>query len=77
MDPRLFKVRKDWAFILRKAWSVKLLLLAGLLTGLETFVQIAWTHGLFALPPWGFPVLMGVIVCAALVARVLAQKGFD
>jgi hypothetical protein len=60
----------DWKDILRKAWSVRLMILAGLLTAAEVVLP------LFAdsLPRGLFAALSGVTVCAALVARLLAQR---
>ena len=73
----LFKVRKDWKWILRRAWSVKLILVAGLLTGLEVFLPLIFDHGLLVFAPWIYPVVMLALTTAALIARVIAQEGFD
>ena len=73
----LFKVRKDWKWILRRAWSVKLILVAGLLTGLEVFLPLIFDHGLLVFAPWVYPVAMLALTMAALIARVIAQEGFD
>lgn len=74
MEYHLFK--PDWKKTLFKAWSSRILMLAGFLTCLESFVRIAWDHGLLDLPNWVYPVGMSVIVGCALVARLLAQKDF-
>lgn len=66
----MLKLLPDWREILRKAWSVRLMLIAGILTGLEVVLPMfahAIPHGLFA-------VLSFVTVSAALVARLLAQQ---
>lgn len=60
----------DWREVLRKAWSVRLMLLAGVLTGMEVVLPL-FVHDI---PRNVFAVLSGVTVCAALVARLLAQK---
>ena len=73
----LFKVRKDWKWVLRRAWSVKLILVAGLLTGLEVFLPLIFDHGLLVFAPWIYPVVMLALTMAALIARVIAQEGFD
>ena len=73
----LFKVRKDWKWILRRAWSVKLILVAGLLTGLEVFLPLIFDHGLLVFAPWIYPVVMLALTMTALIARVIAQEGFD
>ena len=73
----LFKVRKDWKWILRRAWSVKLILVAGLLTGLEVFLPLIFDHGLLVTSPWIYPVAMLILTTAALIARIIAQDGFN
>lgn len=60
----------DWRQILRKAWSVRLMILAALLSGCEVILPLfahAMPHGLFA-------VLSFMSVSSALVARIVAQK---
>jgi len=74
MTKRLF--RHDWRHILRHAWSVKIILVAGVLTGLEVFLPMIWENGLIAFPPWVYPITMLMLTMAALIARVLAQEGF-
>jgi hypothetical protein len=67
-------LRSDWRFILRRAWSIRLLILAGLLSGLETALSL-WGGGTLV-PPGAFAALSGVVTAAAFVARLVAQKGF-
>lgn len=60
----------NWREIVRKAWSIRFMLLAGLLTGLEVAVPLLagfLPHGVFA-------ALAGLSTCAALIARLVAQK---
>ena len=60
----------NWRQILRKAWSIRLLLLAGLLSGIEAalpFVDGKFPRGLFA-------VLSLVVTAGAFVARLVAQR---
>lgn len=60
----------DWKDVLRRAWSIRLMILAGLLTAAEVVLPLfadAMPRGLFA-------GLSAVTVGAALVARLLAQK---
>lgn len=67
------KLHRDWKLILRKAWSIRLILLAGLLSGIEValpFIDDRVPRGVFAL--WSL-----VITGAAFVARVVAQKGLS
>ena len=64
----------DWKQVIRKAWSIKFMVLAALLSGVEVVLQIIepamsadMTKGLFAS-------LAGLTTAGALVARVLAQN---
>lgn len=60
----------NWREILRRAWSIRFMILAGLLTGLEVVVPLlagSMPHGMFA-------ALAGISTCAALIARLVAQK---
>lgn len=64
------KLVENWQDILRKAWSIRLILLAGLLSGLEValpFFSDVIPRGLFA-------ALSIVVVGGAFVARLVAQK---
>lgn len=61
---------EDWRAVLRRAWSIKLIFIAGFFSGLEVAIPFfEWTmpRGLFAL-------LSFVTANGAFVARILAQK---
>ena len=62
----------NWRAVLTHAWSIRLMLLAGVLTGLEA----AWPYldGLFLLPRGMFAALSGLVSAAAIFARFVAQK---
>lgn len=66
----MLKLLPDWQHVLRKAWSVRLMLLAGVLTGIE-FVLPMFAH---AMPHGVFAALSFLSVSAALVARLVAQE---
>lgn len=60
----------DWKNVLLRAWSVRFMALAAILSGAE--VALA-----FWVPPWPSGVLAalsGVVTAAALVARFMVQK---
>lgn len=59
-----------WKDILKKAWSVRLLILAGLLSSAEILLSLNPE----VLPPATFAVVNILVVIAAIVARVAAQK---
>lgn len=60
----MIKLGQNWKNILTKAWSVRFLILAALLTGLEAVMPF------FAVPK----IFVFLLVAAALVARFIAQK---
>lgn len=66
---------KNWRRVLKRAWSVRLMLIAGVLSGLE--VALPLLGGLFAVPPGVFGALTFFTVAGAFVARFLVQKGYD
>lgn len=65
------KILKDWKLLVRKAWSLRLMAIAAVLSGAEAAAPFA--------APWlgdrTFALIMFSIVAAAFVARLLAQKG--
>lgn len=63
----------EWKQILKRAWSVRLIILAGVLTGLEA-VLVFFTP--ISTPRW-FPLLVFAVTMSALVARLIAQRNLD
>jgi Trk-type K+ transport system membrane component len=68
------RLRRDWKKIVRHAWSVRLLALAGVLSGVETAVP--FLQGYIPVSPGTFAILSALSTCAALISRVVAQKQF-
>ena len=66
----------DWRTVLRRAWSLRLILLAGLLTGCEAVLSAMGTEWL-PVPRWASALIVMVVIGAAFVTRLLAQKGAD
>ena len=60
----------DWKIVARKAWSVRLMALASILSGCEAVLPYAE----FMLPRGSFALLSFVIVTLALLARFVAQR---
>jgi hypothetical protein len=60
----MIKLGSDWKEVLKKAWSVRLMIGAAVLTGLEAVVPF------FAVPK----IFVFLLVAGALVARIMAQK---
>lgn len=63
----------DWKRVLQRAWSIRLMLIAGALSGLE--FALPYLDGYVDIPPRLFAALSGLTVAAAFVARLVAQKG--
>lgn len=61
----------DWKRVLKRAWSVKFLTLAAVLSGAETLLQLG---GNSFLPQWVVPAALGILSALGILARVLAQK---
>lgn len=64
----------DWRDIVRYAWSFRLIVLAGMLTGAEVLLPDLPAY--FDISPRLYSVLTLVVVTAALVARIAAQRKF-
>ncbi len=65
------RLATDWKNIIKKAWSIRLILVAGLLSGAEValpFIDDRLPRGVFA-------ALSLIVTGAAFVARILAQRG--
>lgn len=60
----------DWKCIIKKAWSVRLMVIAAILSG----VEVALPFFASAIPPGMFAALSFLAVSSAFVARLVAQK---
>ena len=61
----------NWKEIVRRSWSLRVIILAGVLSGLEMILPFYSDE----IPRNLFAVLSFVAVSAAFVARLVAQKG--
>lgn len=64
------KLYDNWKDILTKAWSIRFIILAGILTGLEIILPLFNE----SIPPNLFAAFSFVCVSAAFVARLVAQR---
>ena len=62
----------NWKIILKKAWSVRLMLLAGVLSGGEALVTIFPDQ--LHLSRHTLAIIVPLVIAAALVARLVAQR---
>ncbi len=65
----------NWRTVLRRAWSVRLMLLAGLLSGLEVALPLFGER--LPVAPGVLAALSGLVVAAAFIARLIVQKGIS
>jgi len=66
------KLIDNWRAVLTRAWSVRLIVLAGLLSGGEVMMGMM-SPGFLGLPANTFAALAGLVSAAAFLARVIAQ----
>lgn len=69
------KLVARWREVLRYAWSIRLMIIAAILSGIE--VALPLLDGSLPIPPGVFAALSGLTVAAAFVARLVAQKGLS
>jgi len=62
----------NWRDVLRRAWSIRFVVIAGVLQGVE--VALPLIDQVVAIPAGLFAFLSLVAVAAAFVARILAQS---
>jgi hypothetical protein len=63
----------DWKDILKKAWSIRLIMLAGLLSGMELILPLFSED----LPRGVFAVMSLLATSGAFVSRLLAQRNME
>lgn len=66
------KLTHDWRVILRHAWSVRLMIVAAILSGLEVALPLVGPW--LSIHPGIFAGLSAITVSAAFVARFTAQR---
>lgn len=67
------RLHSNWKSIIKKAWSIRLMIIAGMLSAAE--VVIPYFEA--SLPRGFFSLLSGAVVGSAFVARLVAQKDVD
>lgn len=65
------KLYENWKEILRRSWSLRFIILAGALSGIEVILPFFSED----IPRNIFAVLSFILVSAAFIARLVAQKG--
>jgi hypothetical protein len=59
----------EWREVLKKSWSIRLIVVAGALSGLEVLLPQIGDH----MPVRPFSILAVVVTAAAVIARLIAQ----
>ena len=67
---------KNWKRVLLHAWSVRFIVLAAILTGIEVALGML-TPDITGIPPRLFAALGALSSSAALVARIMAQDDME
>jgi hypothetical protein len=68
----------NWRVILKRAWSIRLMALATILTGMEATLPFLHSSGYAQALPGGTLALLSCgIVMGAFVSRLVAQKGLS
>jgi hypothetical protein len=66
------RLLEDWKDVLTKAWSIRLIAVAALLSGIE--VALPLLDGILSIPRGIFAALSALTTAAAFIARLLAQR---
>lgn len=66
----MIELTPNWRTVLAKAWSIRMMILAGVLSGIEIVLPLFASN----FPRGVFAVLTFISVFCALIARILAQK---
>lgn len=69
------KLAGNWRALLRRAWSIRLMIVAGVLSGVE--VALPLLDGILPVAPGVFAALSALTTAGAFVARLIAQKDLD
>jgi hypothetical protein len=64
----------EWKRVLKRAWSMRLMAVAGLLSGGEVVIQTYGAEWL-PIPQWARASLIMGVIGGAFVARIVAQRG--
>jgi hypothetical protein len=69
------RLARNWWVVLRYAWSIRLIVIAGLLSGIE--VALPLVGDALPIPAGLFAGLSLLVTALAFIARLVAQKGIS
>lgn len=67
------KLHSNWKLILRRAWSIRLIILSALFSAAELVIPVYGD----VLPRDAFAILSAIACAGAIIARVVTQKEFQ
>lgn len=68
------KLLDEWRWVWRRAWSVRLIAIAAILSGLEVMLSVLSAYQVsLPITPGIFAAVSGLVTVAALIARFVAQ----
>ena len=65
---------ENWKDVLLKAWSVRLILLAGLFSGLQAAMGVVPVEVVKTMPTWLWPIATLIVTGGALASRIIMQE---
>lgn len=72
----MMQLYHNWKEILTRAWSIRLISLALLMSFLESILPAIHDAGwLSFIPEWLFSILLILVIIAAFVSRIVYQRG--
>ena len=66
------RLKSNWRDVVKKAWSIRLILLAGIFSGLEVAMPLVQDH--LPVHPGVFAALSMIVVALAFISRIVAQE---
>ncbi|MGN6773515.1 MAG: hypothetical protein ACTHJQ_27255 [Rhizobiaceae bacterium] len=68
------RLAEDWRVVLRHAWSIRLIVVAGVLSGIEAVLPLIGTFPVSETIQIAIAIATPIVVAAAFVARLVAQE---
>jgi hypothetical protein len=68
------RLASDWKRVLRHAWSVRLIVIAGILSGIEAVLPLIGAFPVSQAIQIAIAIATPIVVAAAFVARLVAQE---
>lgn len=67
------KLVDNWNEVLKRAWSLRLIAVAAVLSGLEASLSVFPSEWILRLPTWVWPVATLGVTASAFASRLIAQ----